>query len=161
VAVFRRGLHGYADFRPSVYTCDQLARWLVWSGFTTEDIVAAAGMTMRYLPGERRVTVALDVAEKIEPYHAHVVGQVCDPAHVPSGPRRKWRSDACRMWPSAGLSATPSGSPPVQAGSHSFPPPSDCPFYHDNERLVPCVLTPSAHQNTGAGAVDHPRSPTP
>jgi hypothetical protein len=99
VAVLRRALHGYAGFRPSVYTCDQLARWLAWSGFTTEDIVAAAGMTLRYLTGGRRVTVALDVAERIEPYPCACGRAGCMiPAHVPSGPRRKWRSDACRMW---------------------------------------------------------------
>jgi hypothetical protein len=99
VAVFRRALHGYADFRPSVYTCDQLARWLAWSGFTTEDVVAAAGMTVRYLPGGRRVTVALDAAERIEPYPCACGRAGCViPAHVPSGPRRKWRSDGCRMW---------------------------------------------------------------
>jgi hypothetical protein len=99
VAVFRRALHGYAGFRPSVYTCDQLARWMAWSGFATDDIVAAAGMTVRYLPGGRRVTVALDVAEKIEPYPCACGRAGCViPAHVPSGPRRKWRSDACRMW---------------------------------------------------------------
>jgi hypothetical protein len=99
VAVFRRALHGYTDFRPSIYTCDQLARWLAWSGFTTEDIVAAAGMTVRYLPGGRRITVALDTAEKIEPYPCACGRAGCViPAHIPSGPRRKWRSDACRMW---------------------------------------------------------------
>ena len=99
VAVFRRALHGYADFRPSIYTCDQLARWLAWSGFTTDDIVTAAGMAVRYLPGGRRVTVALDVAERIEPYPCACGRAGCViPAHIPSGPRRKWRSDACRMW---------------------------------------------------------------
>jgi len=28
VAVFRRALHGYADFRPTIRTCDRLAAWL-------------------------------------------------------------------------------------------------------------------------------------
>ena len=31
VAVFRRALHGYASFTPSVRTCDRLATWLAWT----------------------------------------------------------------------------------------------------------------------------------
>jgi hypothetical protein len=99
VAVFRRALHGYADFRPSIRTCDQLARWLAWTEFAPDDIVAAAGMSVRYLPGGRRVTVSLDVQDKLEPYPCACGRAGClVPAHIPSGPRRKWRSDACRMW---------------------------------------------------------------
>jgi hypothetical protein len=99
VAVFRRALHGYADFRPSIRTCDQFARWLAWTEFTPDDIVAAAGMTVRYFPGGRRATVSLNVQDKLEPYPCACGRAGClVPAHISSGPRRKWRSDACRMW---------------------------------------------------------------
>jgi hypothetical protein len=99
VAVFRRALHGYADFRPSIRTCDQFARWLAWTEFAPDDIVAAAGMTVRYLPDGQRVTVSLDVHDKLESYPCACGRVGClVPAHIPSGPRRKWRSDACRMW---------------------------------------------------------------
>ena len=32
VAVFRRALHGYSGFHPSMQTCDRLADWLAWMG---------------------------------------------------------------------------------------------------------------------------------
>ncbi len=99
VAVFRRALHGYADFRPSVRTCDLLARWLGWTGLGSEDIAVAAGMVVRYLGQGRRVTVSLDAARQIGPYPCACGRAGCMvPAHVPLGRRRKWRSAACRMW---------------------------------------------------------------
>src|SRR5512139_2093488 len=66
VAVFRRALHGYEDFRPSLRTCDRVARWLAGTGFTTDDIAAAADMVVRYMPDGRRTTVTLDIAERVE-----------------------------------------------------------------------------------------------
>ena len=99
VAVFRRALHGYADFRPSIRTCDRLAAWLAWTGLSSEDIAVAAGMVVRYLPEGRRVTVSTDSALRIGPYPCACGRAGCTvPAHVPLGRRRKWRSDACRMW---------------------------------------------------------------
>lgn len=99
VAVFRRALHGYADFRPSIRTCDKLAAWLSWTGFRSEDIAVAAGMVVRYLPEGRRVTVSTESARQIGPYPCACGRAGCMvPAHVPLGRRRKWRSDACRMW---------------------------------------------------------------
>jgi hypothetical protein len=99
VAVFRRALHGYADFRPSIRTCDKLAAWLSWSGFTGDDIAVAAGMVVKYREKERRVTLSLDASEQLAPYPCACGRAGCMiPAHIPSGPRRKWRSDACRMW---------------------------------------------------------------
>ncbi len=98
VAVFRRALHGYADFRPSIRTCDRLAQWLAWTGLSSEDIAVAAGMVVRYLPQGRRVTVPPTQAQ-IGPYPCACGRAGCTvPAHVPLGRRRKWRSDACRMW---------------------------------------------------------------
>jgi len=99
VAVFRRALHGYADFKPSIRTCDRLAGWLAWSGFDSEDIALAADMVVLYGRDGRRVTVTLDASRTIEPYPCACGRTGClVPAHIPSGPRRKWRSDACRMW---------------------------------------------------------------
>ncbi|HEX3049020.1 MAG TPA: hypothetical protein VHP83_00070 [Aggregatilineaceae bacterium] len=43
VAVFRRALHGYASFTPSIRTCDRLAEWLEWTGFHPDDIALATG----------------------------------------------------------------------------------------------------------------------
>jgi hypothetical protein len=140
VAVFRRALHGYPDFRPSIHTCDRLAEWLGWSGFTPDDIVAAADMTIRYLPGGRRVTVALDVADRIRSYPCACGRAGCTiPAHIPSGPRRKWRSDACRMWAkrqarrAARLQAQKSPKKVRRASPH----PPIVRFIIINERLVP------------------------
>lgn len=99
VAVFRRALHGYADFRPTIRTCDRLAAWLAWTGYDGDDIARAAGMAVRYRANGRRATVAADAAEALAPYPCACGRPGCMiPAHIPHGPRRKWRSDACRMW---------------------------------------------------------------
>jgi len=99
VAVFRRALHGYPDFRPSIRTCDRLASWISWSGYTPDDLAAAADMMVRYLPDGRQITVVLDIAKSIASYPCACGRAGCMvPAHIPNGPRRKWRSDACRMW---------------------------------------------------------------
>ncbi len=99
VAVFRRALHGYADFRPSIRTCDKLAQWLAWTGLSSEDIAVSAGMVVRYLAQGRRVTVSTANARQIGPYPCACGRAGCMvPAHVPLGRRRKWRSAACRMW---------------------------------------------------------------
>jgi len=99
VAVFRRALHGYSDFFPSVRTCDRLAVWLAWTGFEPDDIVSAAGMIVRYRADGRRVAVPPAVDQAIKPYPCACGRVGCMvPAHIPVGPRRKWRSDACRMW---------------------------------------------------------------
>lgn len=99
VAVFRRALHGYDDFRPSITTCDRLARWLAWTGFEPDDIALAAGMVVRYRQDRQRITLSLAADEQIKPYPCACGRVGCMvPAHIPSGPRRKWRSDACRMW---------------------------------------------------------------
>jgi hypothetical protein len=98
VAVFRRALHGYANFSPSIATCDRLAAWLNWTGLEPDDIVSSAGMLVRYRPDGRRVAVNPAL------YHNKAYPCACGragcmvPAHIPSGPRRIWRSDACRMW---------------------------------------------------------------
>lgn len=98
VAVFRRALHGYDTFKPSIRTCDHLATWLHWTGFEADDIAFSANMLVRYRVDGRRVTVTPDV-HKIGPYHCACGRLGCMvPAHIPGGPRRKWRSDACRMW---------------------------------------------------------------
>lgn len=139
VAVFRRALHGYADFRPSIHTCDRLAHWLAWSGFTPDDIVTAAGMTVRYLPSGRRVSVSADAADRLEPYPCACGRAGCMvPAHIPSGPRRKWRSDACRMWAKRQIQRAAKVSGPKSRHVRT-------PLYHSpierfitiNERLVP------------------------
>ena len=99
VAVFRRALHGYADFTPSIRTCDRLAGWLAWTGLDADDIVLAAGMIVRYRPDGKRVALTVAVNRDIRPYPCACGRAGCMiPAHIPSGPRRKWRSDACRMW---------------------------------------------------------------
>lgn len=99
VAVFRRALHGYANFRPSARTCDRLAAWLGWTGLGPEDIATAAGLVMSYRPDGRRVTVSRHRAQGVAPYPCACGRPGCMvPTHVPAGPRRKWRSDACRMW---------------------------------------------------------------
>jgi hypothetical protein len=140
VAVFRRALHGYADFRPSLRTCDRLADWLAWSGFDADDIALAAGMVVLYRRDGQRVTMTSDASRKIEPYPCACGRAGCMvPAHITSGPRRKWRSDACRMWakrqaarearsilvtPRASLTALPHPAPLVR-------------FIMINERPVP------------------------
>ena len=99
VAVFRRALHGYEDFRPSIKTCDRIADWVSWSGFTSEDIAFSAGMMVRYYANGRRVALTQQANQHIAPYPCACGRAGCTvPAHIPYGPRRKWRSDACRMW---------------------------------------------------------------
>ena len=99
VAVFRRALHGYEDFRPSVRTCDKLAQWLAWTGFDGDDIAVAAGMLVRYMSNGSRITITPQTEQTIHPYACACGRAGCMvPAHIPNGPRRKWRSDACRMW---------------------------------------------------------------
>jgi hypothetical protein len=98
VAVFRRALHGYADFRPTMRTCDRLAAWLDWTGYDGDDIARAAGLAVRYRPDGRRITVAAgEGALAAYPCACGRPGCMVS-AHIPHGPRRKWRSDACRMW---------------------------------------------------------------
>jgi hypothetical protein len=99
VAVFRRALHGYESFTPSLRTCDQLADWLAWTGFTPDDIAIAAGMVVCYHLDGQRAILSPDTAKTITPYPCACGRVGCMiPAHIPTGPRRKWRSDACRMW---------------------------------------------------------------
>lgn len=99
IAVFRRALHNYDNFRPTIRTCDKLAQWLAWTGFDSEDIALAAGMVVRYLPDGRRITITPEAVQEIKPYPCACGRVGCMvPAHIPNGPRRKWRSDACRMW---------------------------------------------------------------
>ena len=98
-ATFRRALHGYADFCPSLRTCDHLADWLAWTGFTADEIAASAGMLVRYTVTGRRVAVTPTLAQTVKPYPCACGRPGCMvPAHVPCGPHRKWRSDSCRMW---------------------------------------------------------------
>jgi hypothetical protein len=99
VAVFRRALHDYDTFRPSIRTCNRLAEWISWMGFDTEDIAVAAGMVVRYLDNGQRITITPETDQNIAPYPCACGRPGCVvPAHIPSGPHRKWRSDACRMW---------------------------------------------------------------
>jgi hypothetical protein len=101
VAVFRRALHGYDNFKPSIRTCDRLAEWMAWTGLDSADIAQSAGMIVRYQSNNRRVTITPTAAHQIKPYPCACGRPGCIvPAHVPSpnGPRRKWRSNACRMW---------------------------------------------------------------
>lgn len=99
VAVFRRALHDYDTFRPSIRTCNHLAEWLSWMGFDTEDIAIAAGMIVRYLDDGHRITITPEAEQTIKPYPCACGRPGCVvPAHIPNGPHRKWRSDACRMW---------------------------------------------------------------
>ncbi len=99
VAVFRRALHGYESFAPSIRTCDRFADWLAWTGFMPDDIVTAAGMIVCYHPDGQRAVISFDTAKTIKPYPCACGRAGCIvPAHIPNGPRRKWRNDACRMW---------------------------------------------------------------
>jgi hypothetical protein len=99
VAVFRRALHGYESFRPSIRTCDQFADWLAWTGLLPDDIVTSAGMIVHYQPDGHRVVISPRIEKTIKPYPCACGRAGCMvPAHIPNGPRRKWRSDACRMW---------------------------------------------------------------
>jgi hypothetical protein len=127
VAVFRRALHGYDDFRPSMVTCDRLARWLAWTGLEPDDIALAAGMVVRYRADRQRITLSLAADQSVMPYPCACGRPGCMiPAHIPSGPRRKWRSDACRMWAkrAAARSLPPRPAPIVR-------------FIKINERPVP------------------------
>lgn len=130
VAVFRRALHGYADFRPSARTCARLATWLRWTGLGPEDLATAAGMVMCYRPDGRRVTVPQSAAQALAPYPCACGRPGClVPAHIPAGRRRRWRSDACRMWArrqgqGAGRAPLPHPAPIVR-------------FITINERAIP------------------------
>jgi hypothetical protein len=101
VAVFRRALHGYASFTPSMRTCDRLAAWLAWTGLHADDIVTAAGMVVLYKADGTRVVVTPEIQQHSGPYPCACGRAGCMvPAHIPApvGQRRIWRSDACRMW---------------------------------------------------------------
>lgn len=99
VAVFRRALHGYTDYAPSLRTCDNLADWLAWTGYGGDDVAYSAGMIVHYQPNGQRATARCSVLEEITPYPCACGRPGCYvPAHIPAGPRRIWRSDACRMW---------------------------------------------------------------
>lgn len=101
VATFRRALHGYETFKPSMQTCDKLTRWLAWTGFTSEEIASSAEMFVGRNTRGRRITVAQVDEPMIAAYSCACGRPGCVvPAHLPSGPRRKWRNDACRMWAS-------------------------------------------------------------
>ncbi|MEB2289430.1 MAG: hypothetical protein OZ934_15150 [Anaerolineae bacterium] len=136
VAVFRRALHGYPSFHPSMQTCDRLANWLAWMGVSAEDIAQAAGMVVRYHANGRRLTITQQMAQAVAPYPCACGRAGCMvPAHIPAGPRRQWRSDACRMWvrrhPSAPV-------PPFTATARALPhPPQVVRFIRINERAVP------------------------
>ena len=136
VASFRRALHGYADFRPAIRTCDRFAQWLSWTGFDAEDIAVAAGMVVRYQPDGRRVTITREAEQAIAPYPCACGRAGCMvTAHIPHGPRRKWRSDACRMWSRRNQQRA---APVASAGSPALP--QDAPivrFIMINERPVP------------------------
>ncbi len=136
VAVFRRALHGYASFHPSMRTCDRLAGWLTWMGVSAEDIALAAGMVVRYHANGHRLTITRQAAQAVAPYPCACGRAGCMvPAHIPAGPRRQWRSDACRMW------AKRRRSTPAQASTapmHPLPHPAEIVrFIRINERTVP------------------------
>lgn len=99
VAVFRRALHGYASFRPSIRTCQRIADWLSWTRFDQDDIAVAAGMLIHYQSDGKSVIVSSQAARSVRPYPCACGRAGCIiPAHIPNGPHRKWRDDACRMW---------------------------------------------------------------
>ena len=99
VASFRRALHGYASFSPSLKTCEQLTAWLAWSELDVDQIANAAGMIIHYHADGQRTILAQAAYEAIEPYPCECGRAGCMiPAYIPSGPRRKWQNDACRMW---------------------------------------------------------------
>jgi transcriptional regulator with XRE-family HTH domain len=136
VAVFRRALHGYPSFHPSVQTCDRLANWLAWMGMSAEDIALAAGTVVRYRANGRRLTITRQAAQAVAPYPCACGRAGCIvPAHIPAGPRRQWRSDACRMWArrrQIALAYTPGAS------ARPLPhPPEIVRFIRINERSVP------------------------
>lgn len=139
VAVFRRAFHGYENFRPSIKTCDRIADWVSWSGFTSEEIALSAGMMVRYSANGRRVTLTQHANQHIAPYPCACGRVGCMvPAHIPYGPRRKWRSDACRMW--AKRHKQPAGSQKTTLARDTLPLPQHRPlvrFITINERPVP------------------------
>lgn len=99
VAVFRRALHGYPDFRPSLRTCNLLARWLAWTGYDVFELAHSAGVRIQHLPNGRVLTTSVWREGLVGPYPCACGRSGCFvPAHFPTGPRRIWRSDACRMW---------------------------------------------------------------
>lgn len=134
VAVFRRALHGYADFSPSRETCLHLAHWMAWTGLDLAAIAASAGMTVRYEAGRGLLIHSPSVERVMKPFPCACGRPGCMvPAHIPNGPRRKWRSDACRMWAKRKEART---------WSRSHPSPLPCPvpivrFITINERVVP------------------------
>jgi hypothetical protein len=136
VAVFRRALHGYSSFHPSMQTCDRLANWLAWMGVSAEDIALAAGMVVRYRANGRRLTITCRAAQAVAPYPCACGRAGCMvPAHIPAGPRRQWRSDACRMWAKRRQSAPAQVSTaPMRPLPH---PPEIVRFIRINERAVP------------------------
>ncbi|MEP0761105.1 MAG: hypothetical protein HRF48_00035 [Chloroflexota bacterium] len=136
VAVFRRALHGYPSFHPSVQTCDRLANWLAWMGVSAEDIAQAASMVVRYHANGRRLTITQQMAQAVAPYPCACGRAGCMvPAHIPAGPRRQWRSDACRMWAKRHQSAL---APVFTASARPLPrPPKVVRFIRINERAVP------------------------
>lgn len=136
VAVFRRALHGYSGFHPSMQTCDRLADWLAWMGVSAEDVALAAGMVVRYHATGRRLTITQQAAQAVAPYPCACGRAGCMvPAHIPAGPRRQWRSDACRMWAKRRQSApAPVSTVPARALPH---PPEIVRFIRINERPVP------------------------
>lgn len=97
VASFRRALHGYASFSPSIKTCEQLTAWLGWSGLDVDHVANAAGMIIHYHPDGKRTILAQAAYNGPYPCACGRAGCMI-PAHIPAGPRRKWRTDACRMW---------------------------------------------------------------
>lgn len=137
VAVFRRALHGYPDFRPSLRTCERFAQWLAWTGFSVEDIALAASMVIQQRADGQCVTTAVSTGGFVGPYPCACGRPGCFvPAHVPagSGPRRIWRSDACRMWSKRQLlRTTAEGLPPPALPSRS----PIVRFISINERIVP------------------------
>jgi hypothetical protein len=135
VAVFRRALHGYGDFSPSIRTCDRLAAWLAWTGLEPDDIVTAAGMVMHYRPDGTRIALTPAAERAIRPYPCACGRAGCMvPAHIPSGPRRIWRSDACRMWAKRREQRDANNERPRAAVPHSA---SIVRFIVINERSVP------------------------
>ena len=134
VAVFRRALHGYADFRPTIRTCDRLAAWLDWTGYDGDDIARAAGLAVRYRADGRRITVAAGEGGILAPYPCACGRPGCMvPAHIPHGPRRKWRDDACRMWARRRTDRARSAPSPLRV---PCPTPIDR-FIAINERFFP------------------------
>lgn len=138
VAVFRRALHGYDSFRPSIRTCQSMANWLSWTGFDTEDVAISAGMLTRYRPDGKGVTISPQVARSVRPYPCACGRAGCMiPAHIPVGPRRKWRDDACRMWARRQLERDGKHSRSKNRRTTTLPQRRIVRFIMINERAVP------------------------